>query len=194
MFLRPPARAFLFYRELTSSLPAPSRSLSLSRLGINALASDNTTVSTCFFPSDSAWVKFLAGVGLTRQQLLDNGPLVQKLARSMVVPHVALRTMCVVSPHVPHPCRLCLNASPFPLLSTQGLRARPEAGHPAGGDADHPAHQRRLRGGWRPLLRSHHRAGPPGRPVHSQHCRHGHRAQRRQPAQDLRRSAGPSLE
>ena len=40
--------------------------------------------------------RFLAGVGLTRQQLLDNGPMVQKLARSMIVPHVALRTM--VSP------------------------------------------------------------------------------------------------
>jgi hypothetical protein len=58
--------------------------------GVNALASDNSTVVTAFFPSDSAWVHFLTTIGLTRQQLLDNGPLVQKLARTMFVPHVAL--------------------------------------------------------------------------------------------------------
>lgn len=55
--------------------------------------SNNEYIGTCFFPTDAAWTKFLAAAGLTKAQLLDNGPLVQKLARAMVVPHVALRTI-----------------------------------------------------------------------------------------------------
>ncbi len=55
--------------------------------------SDAALVATLFVPTEAAWAAFLAAAKLRRGDLLANGPLATKLARNMVVPHVALRTL-----------------------------------------------------------------------------------------------------